>query len=72
MELHRKPVGFVAENCQLLTERMQALRVPEMQRSTGMIPIDDLVLELERRHPGFPDSVYRKAIGSIFFWYHLK
>jgi hypothetical protein len=72
VELHEIAVKFVATHSDTLCTRMANLPVPVKQRSTGMIPMDDLVAELTRQCPGFPASVYRTAIASIFLWYHLK
>jgi hypothetical protein len=72
VELYKIAVKFVATHSRTLHTRMAKLPVPENQRSTGMIPMDDLVAQLTRKCPGFPAPVYQNAIGSIFLWDHLK
>lgn len=72
LKLHAEAVAFVAENRNLFRERWDALTTPMLKRATGEISIDDLLPDLERRCPGFPDPIYRTLMQSIFLWYHLK
>lgn len=85
--LQRRCPGFTVRQCQnafrravalydtavaLVARHADALWGQMEVAADGCLDYGDLVDEIRRRCPGFPVSVYRAALGWVFFWHHLK